>query len=200
MRSPCLKTLQLQFLLALLLLLLVADIFPDDLLVHANGADTIATCPEMQAGKIPLTPQTFPMNTDCRLSFEPSYGVGHTELGRHAETQVHMIGHRVALHQCDALLMTEFPDDPPDAAAQLPIDHTTSVLWDENNVLLTIPTDVRLALPVSHENLLLSERGGSLKGGSLLQLYARRNGRASASLTARGGGLPVGVNVVRKMR
>src|SRR6267378_7431368 len=60
-------------------------------------------------------------------------------------------------------------------------------------VIRAIPADVRLALPVSHGNLLPSERGGSLKGGSLRQFYARRNGRASASLTARGGGLPIGV-------
>src|SRR4029453_14671129 len=96
-------------------------------------------------------------------------------------------------HQLDTLLLAEFPDNPPATAAQLPIDHTTSVLWDENNVILAIPADVRLALPVSHENLLPSERGGSLKGGSLLQFYARRNVRASASLTARGGGFPIGV-------
>src|SRR5215471_18832975 len=148
----------------------------------------------MQPGKIPLTSQTLSMNPDRRLPFEPSDRIGHTELGRNAETQVYMIGHRVAFYQSDALLLAEFPDDPPDAAAQLPIDHPTSVLWDENNVILAIPADVRLALPVSHENLLPSERGGSLKGGFLLQFYARRNGRASASLTARGGGLPVGVN------
>ena len=44
-----------------------------------------------------------------------------------------------------------------------------SVLWDENHVILAIPADVRLALPVSHEHLLPSERGGSLQGGPLLQ-------------------------------
>src|SRR5262249_33050115 len=86
------------------------------------------------------------------------------------------------------------PDDPPDAAAQLPREHPTSGLWDENKVILAIPADVRLALPVSHENLLPSDRGGSLQGGLLLQFYARRNGRASASLTARGGGLTLGVS------
>src|SRR4029453_1325709 len=71
------------------------------------GAGAGAACPEMQAGKIPLTSQTFPMDTDCRLLFEPSYDVGHTELGRTAKTQVHMIGHRVALRQFDPLLLAE---------------------------------------------------------------------------------------------
>jgi len=147
----------------------------------------------MQPGTIPLASQTLPMHPDRRLAFEPAYGVGHAVLGGNTEAEVHIIGHRVALHQCDPLLLTQLPDDPPDTAAQLPIDDTASGLWHKNNVILAVPADVRLALPVSHENLLPSERGGSLKGGSLLQFDARRNGRASASLTARGGSLPVGV-------
>src|SRR4029450_10488176 len=106
---------------------------------------------------------------------------------------MHMIGHGMALDQFNPLLLAQLPDDPPDTASELPIDDPASELRHKNNVILAVPTDVRLALPVSHENLLPSERGGSLKGGSLLQLYARRNGRAAASLTARGGGLPVGV-------
>src|SRR5262245_33131224 len=104
-----------------------------------------------------------------------------------------MIGHGMPLDQFNPLLSAQLPDDPPDTASELPIDDPASVLRHKNNVILAVPADVRLALPVSHENLLPSERGGSLKGGSLLHSAARRNGRASASLTARGGGLPVGV-------
>src|SRR4030095_15890049 len=106
---------------------------------------------------------------------------------------MHMIGHGMALDQCNPLLLAQLPDDPPDTASELPIDDPAAVLRHKKNVILAVPADVRLALPVSHENLLPSERGGSLKGGSLLHSAARRNGRASASLTARGGGLPVGV-------
>src|SRR5262245_14062288 len=101
-----------------------------------------------------------------------------------------MIGHGMALDQFDPLLLAQLPDDAPDTASELPIDDTASVLRHKNNVALAVPVDVRLALPVSHEDLLPNERGGSLKGGSLLHSDARRNGRASVSLTARGGGLP----------
>src|SRR6266568_4327232 len=99
----------------------------------------------------------------------------------------------MALDQFSSLLLAQLPDDPPDTSAELPIDDPVSVLRHKHNVILAVPANVRLALPVSHENLLPSERGGSLKGGSLLYSCARRNGRAPASLTARGGGLPVGV-------
>src|SRR6266568_2047596 len=54
------------------------------------------------------------------------YLCGHTIFWGNAETQVHMIRHRVPLHQLNTLLLAEFPDNPPNTAAQLPIDHTTS--------------------------------------------------------------------------
>src|SRR2546427_8287602 len=126
----------------------------------------------MQPGKIPLASQKLPMDSGRRLAFEPAHGVGPTVLGGNTEAQVHMIGHCMALDQFDPLLVAEFTDDPPDASSALPIDNTTSVLRDKNNVILAVPADLRLALPVSHENLLPSERGGSLKGCSLLHSCA----------------------------
>jgi hypothetical protein len=45
----------------------------------------------------------------------------------------------------------------------------------------------------SHGALLPSTHGDALQGGSSGSCGARRNGRAFASLTARGGGLPIGV-------
>src|SRR5215831_12621705 len=75
---------------------------------------------------------------------------------------MHMIGHSMALDQFNPLLLAQLPDDPSDTASELPIDDPASVLRHKNNVILAVPADVRLALPVSHENLLPSERGGSL--------------------------------------
>src|SRR5262249_15028268 len=139
--------------------------------------------------------QTLPVNPDCRLAFEPPHRIGYAILWGNTEAHVDVIGHRVAFDQFDTLLLAQLSDDTPDTASELPIDHPASVLRHKNNVILAVPADVRLALPVSHEILLPSERGGSLKGGSLLYSCARRNGRASGSLTARGGGLPVGVTI-----
>src|SRR5215475_8599391 len=113
---------------------------------------------------------------------------------------MHMIGHGMALDKFNPLLLAQLPDDPPDTTSELPIENPASVLRHKNNVILAVPADVRLALPVSHENLLPSERNGSLKGGSLLYSCARRNGRTSASLTARDGGLPVKVIKLTSIR
>src|ERR1700757_739342 len=113
-----LQTRALQFLLALLLLLWMADRFPDDWLLQAPGADTIAAGPAMPPGQMPLTPPTLPMHPARRLPCAPSDRMGHTALGRHAEPQGPMLGHRVAFDQFDAWLLAEVPEAPPDAAAQ----------------------------------------------------------------------------------
>src|SRR5262245_33429834 len=168
----------------LLLLLLVADICADDLLVQSDSADTGASRPVMSPGKMPLAPSKLPMHPDRRLAFEPSSGVSHPVCGRNTETQMPMIGHGVALDEFDALLLAQLPDDSPNAAAKLPRVNTASLLWDNNKVIHAVSANVRWALPVSHENPLPCERGSGLKGGSLLHSWARRNGRAPASLTA----------------
>ena len=62
------------------------------------------------------------------------------------------------------------------------------------NVISAVPSNMRLALPLSHDDLLPFEFRGSLEGGHLLHLTARRNGRAFSSRTAIGGGLLYGVN------
>ena len=66
---------------------------------------------------------------------------------------------------------------------------TKAILWDKNHVIFGVPSHMRLALPLSHDDLLPFEFGDSLEGGHLLHFAPRRNGRAFASLTARGGGL-----------
>jgi hypothetical protein len=119
----------------------------------------------MQPGKILLAAQKLPMDPDRRLALQKTDGIGHAIFRRNAETQVHMIWHRVALYQLNALLLAQLPQNRSNTSSKLPIDDTASVLWDKNYVILAVPSDVRLALPFSHGDLLSSERGGSSKGG-----------------------------------
>jgi len=76
-----------------------------------------------------------------------------------------MIGHRVPLHQLNALLLAQFPQNPSNTPPELSINDPASVLWDKNYGILAVPADVRLALPFSPGDLLASERGGALQGG-----------------------------------
>jgi hypothetical protein len=111
----------------------------------------------MHPGKMPLATQKLPLN--------PDGGLGHTVLRRNAATQVHMRGHRVPLSQLQARPLAQCPQQRSHTPSQLSIEATASVLWDKHSVLLAIPSDVRVALPCAHGDLLASARDGSLKGG-----------------------------------
>jgi hypothetical protein len=176
--------------LSLFFLFLIPDILADHLLIEPNGADTVAPCPEMETGEISLTTQQFSVDANRRLALEKANRIGHTELRRNAQTQMDMIRHRMAFHQLDTMLLTQLAQYHPDTAAKLTIQHAAPVLGHEHYVRLAVPSHMRLALPFSHGDLLSGERGGSVKGGHLHDFDSRRNGKASASLTATGGGLP----------
>jgi hypothetical protein len=92
------------------------------------------------------------------------------------------------LDQLYIVLLTQLSEQLTNIAAQRPVDRTPPVLRHEYHMVSEVPFDVRLALPLSHGDLLPFEIGASSEGGHLLQLVARRNDRAFASLTAEGGG------------
>ena len=86
---------------------------------------------------------------------------------------------------------TEFPQDPPHPLPQTSVHRLLSVFRAEHNVIFAVPFHVRLALPLSHVDLLSFELPGSLKGD---RLPNAGSAEAFSSRTARGGGLPIGVN------
>ena len=129
------------------------------------------------------------MIPDRRLALEKTHRVRDAELRQNAKTQMDVIGHRMSLNQFHSMLATQLPQHLPNVAAQRPVQAPLAILGNEYDVIFAVPSHMRLALPLSHDDLLPFEFGDSLEGGHLLDLAARLNGRASASLTARGGGL-----------
>src|SRR5215467_2946193 len=84
---------QRQLLGAFLLLLLSADVLPDDGLLKADSTHTVSPGPEMQPCEVACPSQVFAMNADRRFSFQPPYRMRHTILGWNTQTQMHMVGH-----------------------------------------------------------------------------------------------------------
>jgi hypothetical protein len=73
----------------------------------------------------------------------------------------------VSLYELNAVLCAKLPEDSTNALSKLAEKHTLSVLRHEHDVISTIPADVRLALPFSHDDLLSFEPGSSVKGDRL---------------------------------
>jgi len=143
----------------------------------------------MRSREIPLFPKVFPMNPDRRLPLQEFYRIGNAVLLRNAQAHMHVIRQGMAFDQFDAILATQISENLSDVFPKSAKNGLPSVLWDEYQMVLAIPSHMGLALPFSHLGLLSIERDGSLKGD--LDQIARRNGRAFSSLSAGGGGLPI---------
>src|SRR4030095_16486541 len=109
---------QRQLLGALLLLLLIADVLPDDGLLEADGTHTVSPGPEMQPREVAGPPKIFTMNADGGFPFQAPHSIRHTILGGNAQTQMHMVGHGMPFDQLDAHLMAEFPQNLADVLAE----------------------------------------------------------------------------------
>ena len=179
-----------QLLLLLFLRFLLPDVITDDLFGQIDRADAVPTRPKVVAREVAWPPQILPMNADRRLPLQEPHRVRHAELWRDTQQHVHVIRQRVPFYQLHALPLTQLPNDSPNPTSHLAEDHPFSILRHPHHVISVIPSDVGLALPLSHDGL-LSELGSSrLETVSYSSPYPY-NGRTSARLTARGGGLPV---------
>src|SRR2546430_2178220 len=76
---------QRQLLGAFLLLLLIADVLPDDGLLEADGTHTVSPRPEMQPCEVACPPKVCAMNADSGFPFQPPDSICHTILGGNAQ-------------------------------------------------------------------------------------------------------------------
>lgn len=68
----------------------------------------------MEAREAALPTEELPMNPYRRPALHEAYRVRDAVLGRDAQQQMHVIRHRVALHQLDVVLHVQLPQDASD--------------------------------------------------------------------------------------
>ena len=73
---------------AFLLLLLIADVLPDDSLLEADRTHTVAPGPEVQPREVACPSQVFAMNADSRFPFQPPYRPHYTGV-EYSDTNAH---------------------------------------------------------------------------------------------------------------
>ena len=147
---PRQKISQRQLLGALLLLLLMPDVLPDDRLIEADGTHTVSSGPEMPPREVAGPPKIFAMNADGGFPLQAPHSIRHTLLGGNAQTQRHMVGHGMPFNQLDAHVLAEFPQNRADVLAERAKDGFLPLLRYDDNVVSAIPPDMALVLPFSH--------------------------------------------------
>ena len=147
---PRQKISQRQLLGALLLLLLIADVLPDDRLIEADGTHTVSPGPAMQPREVAGPPKIFAMHADGGFPFQPPYRIRHPLLGGNAQTQMHMVGHGMPFDQLDAHLMAEFPQNLADVLAERAKDCFLPIFRYDADVVSAIPPDRALVVLCAH--------------------------------------------------
>src|SRR4030095_12060298 len=141
---------QRQLLGALLLLLLISDVLPDDCLLEADGTHTVSPGPEAPAPEVAGPPKIFAMNADGGFPFQPPHGIRHTILGGNAQTQMYVVGHGMPLDQFDTHLVTKLPQDLANILAERAKDCFLPIFRYDDDVVSAIPPDMALVVPFAH--------------------------------------------------
>ncbi len=89
--------------------------------------------------------------------------MGHAVLGRDAQAQVDVLGHRVPFPQVDASLTAQLPQDHADLTPPPSVEDLPAVLRYDHDVVLAVPPHMGQILPLVHRLALQPE--GAFPGG-----------------------------------
>src|SRR5262249_49335675 len=138
------------------------DVLPDARFIETHRADAIARRPEMQPAHPTLVEQ-LPVDPNRTLALQETDRKGHAVLGRDAQAQVDVVGHRMPFQQTDPPLTTKLPQDASDLTPQPSVEDFATVLGYDHHVVLAVPPDMGQVLPLMHR---LSLRpSGAFPGG-----------------------------------
>ena len=71
---------------------------------------------------------------------------------------MHMVILRVPFQQIDPLLIAQVPQNLANRPSQIPEDYLPPIFWNEDNVILALPSHMRQTLKVFHTLFLLPLR------------------------------------------
>src|SRR5512133_2366558 len=169
--------------LTTLQLLLLADVLTYSELVQAHRAHAITGRPEVQP-RHPTLLEHLPVGPHGTLALQEADRMGHAVLGRDAQAQVDVVGHRMPLHQLDPSLTAQLPQDHADLAPQPSVEDATPILRYDHDVVLAVPPHMGQVLPLVHRLPHQPERAfpegepmplsGAMHAGSLEALRVTR--------------------------
>src|SRR5262249_48205424 len=99
------------------------------------------------------------MDPNGTLALQEPDRVRHAVLGRDAQAQVNVVGHRMPFQQLDPALTAQFPKDWPDPVSKPSVEDFAAVLRYDHDVVLAFPPHMGKALPFVHRLLLPALRG-----------------------------------------
>src|SRR3954453_23552738 len=90
------------------------------------------------------------MDPHGALSLQEADRMRHAILGRDAQAQVDVVGHRMPLHQLDPSLTAQLPQDHADLTPKPPVEDLPAVFRYDHDVVLAVPPHMGQVLPLVH--------------------------------------------------
>ena len=138
-------------------MLLVADIFSDCLFVQSNGTHTVSPRPKTVPCQVLRSTQTSSMDQNRRLSFQLADCMGLAVLGGNPKTQMDVFRAGKPFDQVYFKPPTKLPQYFTNFFPDPSIQDLFPVLWDEHDMVSTVPSHMGLCFPLSHK-LFLDDR------------------------------------------
>src|ERR1700722_9423773 len=99
------------------------------------------------------------MNPNGTLALQEPDRMSHAVLGRDAQAQMDVVGHRMPFQQFDSSLSAQVPKNWADLVPQPSVEDFPAVLRYDHHVVLALPPHMGQALPFVHKLLLPAPRG-----------------------------------------
>jgi hypothetical protein len=121
--------------------ILLADVLADLLQLEPYRGHSVAACPEVFSGEIPLLAGK-PGNGNRTLAFQETDHGGDRVFGRDRDAHVHVVWHQVSFHDLALLLLCQRVEHWTQLTPDIPKDGFPPSFGYENNVVLAVPLGV----------------------------------------------------------
>ncbi len=126
-------------------------VFGDDVIRNIPARrDKVASRPEMTSPERSIQRPKVPHEPIGTATFDGVHDSARRQRWRHTEKQVHVIWSDMTLQNLDVPRLANFSDDLPEIVAHLPAQNRLAVLWDEDEMVMTLKDRVRPVAVCSH--------------------------------------------------
>lgn len=137
---------------------LVTDIFSDGFFIQANGTHAVPPRPKTVPCQILRSTQTSSMDQNRRLPFQLTDCMGHAVFGWDSRAQMDVISSGVPFDQVYFKSPTKLLEYSTNFLSDSSIQNFFPVLWDEHDMVSTVPSHVCLCFPFSHKLFLVDRQ------------------------------------------
>jgi hypothetical protein len=124
----------------LVVLFLTANVLADRTLIDPHGGQEIPPRPEVVTFEVPIPTHESAGRPNRTLAFDVSDHVRNSMLWWNSDHHMHVVRAQMTFQDLTLPLFGQFVKHLPEVATNLSVEHFSTALRDEHNVLLALPS------------------------------------------------------------